>query len=277
MQTLQGTGLLGLLEKWAPIVAPLALIQPWLIALAKKLLFKGRIDAYEAAWVEVGFSGFGPTIGMMGTLRAIHRDQFVRQIDLTLIRLKDGATHSFNWIGFRAERLSSSSGPELNFELAAGFLVATTQPHRYNILFVDSGSQSDMRPYLDNLQKAWEPPQLAVALGAGQPNPSPLVERLLQLPEAERLPRLYEEFSQGKAHVDAFSAINRILYWEPGDYTIQMNIRTARPDRTFSKRWTVRLTTDDSERLRLNTLGILRGALGMGVTFNFAYPRYTPK
>lgn len=268
--------LLAFLTKWAPIVAPVALVQPWIIALVKRLFMRGRVDAYEAAWVELGFSSFGPTIGVMGTLRATHRDQFVHQIDLTVTRLKDGATHDFKWLGFRAERVTSSSGPELSFELAAGFLIPTTQPHRYSILFNDAESQNDMRAHLINLRQGWEPLELALARGPQTDSPA-AVTKVLQLPEPLRLQQLYTDFSSEKVHIDAFAAIGRILYWEPGDYVIQMNVRVARPHRVFTTQWRVQLGADDAERLRLNVIPILRETLGQSVSFNFAYLPYLPE
>lgn len=66
------------LKSWGTlIVAAVALIQPWLIAAWKKFLRRQKIEVYEAGTMEIGFSTFGPTIGLQGAVRAINRDAFV--------------------------------------------------------------------------------------------------------------------------------------------------------------------------------------------------------
>src|ERR1700682_1369881 len=94
------------LKGWGSlIVATVALIQPWIIALWRKAFRPGSIDIHETGTIEIGYSSFGPTVGLRGTLRAVHHDQFVRIIDLTVIKEKDAARHFFPWVVFRAEKL----------------------------------------------------------------------------------------------------------------------------------------------------------------------------
>ena len=87
--------LTAFLKGWGSlIVAAVALVQPWVIGLWKKFFRPGTIDIHETGTIEVGYSGFGPTIGLRGTLRAVHRDQFVRDIQLAVAKLKDDSKHS---------------------------------------------------------------------------------------------------------------------------------------------------------------------------------------
>src|SRR5438552_10322360 len=103
------SGLPGFLKGWGSlIVAVVALIQPWVIALWRRFFRPGTIDIHETGTIEVGYSGFGPTIGLRGTLRAVHRDQFVRDIQVAIAKVKDGSKHSFEWVVFRAEKLTST-------------------------------------------------------------------------------------------------------------------------------------------------------------------------
>src|SRR5687767_14744653 len=100
-----GSGIVGFLKGWGSLViATAALVQPWLLALWRRR--SGTIDVYETGGaVEVGYSGFGPTVGLRGTLRAAHRDQFIRDIRVTIVKKRDGSTHVFDWLVFKAEKI----------------------------------------------------------------------------------------------------------------------------------------------------------------------------
>lgn len=71
------------------IVSFFLIVQVRLIALWKRYMKKGQINLYETGTVEIGYSTFGPTIGINGTLRAWNKDVFVRSIDLMVVREKD--------------------------------------------------------------------------------------------------------------------------------------------------------------------------------------------
>ena len=52
----------------------LALAQVWLIAIWRKAFRNGTLVVYETASIEVGFSAFGATVTLLGTLRAEKHD-----------------------------------------------------------------------------------------------------------------------------------------------------------------------------------------------------------
>src|SRR5437660_1351433 len=79
----RGHSLVSDAKLWLAIVA---LVQPWLIALWKKFLLRGRIRAYPSANIEIGFSTFGPTVALQGTLHASHRDIFVTSAGMVVTR-----------------------------------------------------------------------------------------------------------------------------------------------------------------------------------------------
>lgn len=109
-----------LLRTWGSlIVAVVALAQPWAFAFYRRFFRPGQVDIYETGNIEIGFSGFGPTIGLYGTLRALNRESFARSIDLRLVRLKDRAEHRFSWALLRSEKLSSTSGRDMTFQFCS--------------------------------------------------------------------------------------------------------------------------------------------------------------
>src|SRR5216684_3735636 len=76
----------------AAIALLLPLVREWLKGHAPS-----RVDIHEAGVLGLTYGPAGPTIGMRGTVRAVNRDVFVREMELNLRRLKDGAEHQLQW------------------------------------------------------------------------------------------------------------------------------------------------------------------------------------
>jgi hypothetical protein len=160
------------------------------------------------------------------------------------------------------------------FDFSRGLFTLTLgSPFPYNIQFWDREVQEEIRPHLEGLRTAWA--QAFLEAGGSQ-----LLEAGADLATVgselqAAMKNLYKTFSQRPEHVQAFSSLGRLCYWEPGRYHLQMDVQTARPNRTYSQAWEFELSTGDVEALRLNIIKILREACGQvfGV-YNFAYPKY---
>jgi hypothetical protein len=119
------------------IVAWAALLLPGLRALWRRFVKPGTVEIYNTGTLEVGYSNFGATIGLHGTLRARDRDLFVRSAHLDLIRERDQAHRRLEWGVFRSSRVNLAHPEQMVVELAAGFMLLTSQPFRYNVQFHD--------------------------------------------------------------------------------------------------------------------------------------------
>jgi hypothetical protein len=103
------------LKGWGSlIIAAVALAQPWVIGLFKKCFKRKRVEIYETGAIEIGLSTFGPTVGLFGTLNAMHGDGVVRNMTLKVVRLKDKAEHDFSWRFFRSPKFFAT-GPDPQF------------------------------------------------------------------------------------------------------------------------------------------------------------------
>ncbi len=258
-------------KQWlTPIVAVLALLQPWIIIVFRKLFVKGTVEIYETGSIEVGYSSFGATIGLHGTLRVLQRDQFIRSIELTVTKQKDHSTHVFNWGAFRTQKLTASGAEEASVELPYGFLLTTTQPHRYNIQFFDTSLQEEIRPHLIKVAKAWseavgQMPTLGVSFAP------------VQAAHQQAVQDLWQQFSKKDPLLEAYTAIDRLCYWDPGRYFFEMRVNTANPGRTFMRSWSFELSQDDVKSLRLNTVKLLGDVCGRVYgQYNFAWAKYQP-
>lgn len=251
----------GFLKGWGSLsVATVALVQPWLIGVWRKFYRAGSVDIYETGLLELGYNNFGPAIGLRGTLRAVHRDQFIRNITLTLVKEKDGSTHSFDWLLFRAEKINNLGTEDVWAEIASGFMLLTSQPHRYSTLFCDRTTQEELKASIEALQKAWSEhkgtPASVAALAAQRD--------------------IYIPFSQTKPHVDTWGALDRKMYWEPGKYSLEMQVHTTRPEREFTRQWTFEISPAEFETLRMNAVILCRVGCEQGGRYVFVNPKYDP-
>lgn len=240
-------------------IAIVALVQPWLYWLYKKYGKGGHLDVHRTGQLEVGFSYFGPTLGLQGTLRAVDRDFFVSRMLLVLVRDADNARHEFEWGAFRPPQLLLGE-PKDPVETPAGFMLQPLAPRRYNILFIDTQTRSSVLQLAERLSRGWAESVHTAAV----PHDS--------------IRQHYEQvFSRQPLHIDTFSALERLIYWEPGSYTVRLTIQCTRPNRTFTDVFKFSLTPEDVASLRLNKLTVLAAAVDQvptGWRWNFASPRY---
>lgn len=262
---------------WGDFVAVLALIQPWVVAIWRKYCRPGAIDIFETGTIEVGYTTFGPTLGLHGTLRARDRDLFVRSAHVELVKCKDQSRHQFEWGVFRSPRIALGKPEDLSLELPAGFMVLTSQPHRYSIQFHDMKIQEEIRSVLEPVSRKWGeivarqratvPPKETTDLAAWFSSVGAMLSTKNQA--------AFEEFSKTPEFTDALTRIDRLCYWERGDYELLLIIRTARPDRQFQHKWWFALSESDERGLHLNPFGILLQVCGQPTgQYYFAYARY---
>lgn len=256
------------------ILAIYGIVQVWFIALWKKYARKSEGTLYETGSIEIGYSSYGPTIGLNGTLRALNKDVFISSIGLLIVREKDKAEHSFRWIAFRPPKIDLAGTQPLSMEIPSGFLVSPESPHRYNIVFNDEKLFEEIRPQFnlyiaewykvaDQLGKIW-PPSLGL---------TPPPEVVAQQTE------LMEVFRKCKIHFDVYATLNRLCYWEPGDYQMIVRVRTSKPDRVLSSNYRFSITEADSNNLKLNVITMLEEPISTYLRvqkypYNFAYAAY---
>lgn len=215
------------------------------------------MQVFEAGTIEIGYSTFGPTVGLYGTIRAKNKDVFVSYIELEVVRLRDGATHSFDWAFFRSNKIRLSQLSDVQLELASGFVLPTSQPRHYNIVFVDNETQEQLSAGLQPFAKEWS--EYLVKRGPSESKESSNVH-----PSDQSRLVAYEEFVDKKIHQDTLTKVDRLRYWDPGKYSITMTTETADPNIDFSNSWDFQIDEANARLLSLNSLEILRGVCAPG-------------
>ncbi len=257
------------LQQWGTLaIAFIALIQPWVLFFYRKFFKRPVVEVFEAGNIEIGYSAFGPTVGLNGTLKVDNKDVFIRGIEVEVVRLHDHSTHHYEWSLFRSNKVRLSQLSDMEFELAAGFVLSPSQPHRYNILFVESKAQQDLLTDLQPFTKEWNDFLLQRLSEEVKKFPNVLPADQLRL-------AIYEEFFQTKIHSDTFAKLERSRYWDPGEYSITMTVNTSSPNETYPSSWTFSIDEANATMLSYNTLEILRTVCGSGTgIWNFANCQY---
>ena len=257
--------------QWGPwIISAIALVQVWIIAIFKRIK-KPIVEIYESGNIEVGYSGFGPTLGLLGTMRSLHKDAFVERITATLTKLKDHSVHSFSWRAFRPSTISLGTTEPFRFEVASSFLLTCNNPFKYNIFFVDESFTAEISPKVLDVSQKWVEYRTRKLNELKKQYPDNF-NMLLDNPMLDQT--IYDEFSESRALTPAYTILDRACYWEPAEYTLSLQITTAKPNRIFKKAFSFSLSEDDVKLLHLNTITILRTMCGFNDKFNFASPEY---
>lgn len=257
-------------QNWTAIVATLALIQPWLFSLYKRAFKKGKVDIYPSGNIEIGFSEFGPTIGIQGTLLATNKDVFINNIQLKIRKLKNNEEHKFDWIAFKPPQINLGHNFPQTIEWPASFIVSTSQPNRYVIVFSDIETLNEIRVLIEGCIKetqtlrqkyhylSW--PKEGTVVGVGHED-------------------VLREYRNSQAYQKAYDVINRFLYWEKGDCELTIIVNTDKPRKVFRSLYKFSLTDQDFESLRLNVISIIQNPFRLAFQQNpwiyyFAYTSY---
>jgi hypothetical protein len=253
--------------KWMSfVIAVVALVQPWIRGIGRKLF--GNIEIYETGAIEIGYGGFGGTVGLHGTLRAKWCDFFVSSSFAKVERLADHSQHHFDWGLFRAVKGTIKGTGDETVELPAGFILHESEPHRFNIQFHDNALQQEVQSVLTKLDTAWrEGRGQAIADVRG-------TKQILAAIEVYNKTS-FDEFGSQPICNEIHTALRNLCYWSAGEYKLTLTFSTATPTRTFSREWFFTLTDQDIIMLLVNIYHMMTNTCDQAlIPPRFVYPRY---
>lgn len=252
------------------LLALYGIIQVWFISLWKNVLRTGKLSIYETGRLEVGYSNFGPTIALNGTLCTQRKNLFVSNISLFLTKNRDQSTHTLEWTAFRSSQLRIVPTDPISLELPSGFIVRIDQPHRYHIFFSDKQTRSELEPVLIDVRKEWQE-----YLNSKKQHIYDIVMNA-KIEEKIVIQSIFEKefyLSNEKAK-KAWDLLNRKNYLENGSYRLKMIVKTSNPSKSFTAEWLFDLSEDEFQILRLNSVSTLRELCLGEVNYFFAFPEY---
>ncbi len=246
-------------DTWTAIVAFAALIQPWIVTVWKKVFQRGTVDIYETPIAEIGFSTFGATIGLSGTLRSRQRDMFIQNTWLTL---RDQTTkRQFHWTAFRVPKISvgttGSQTQEVSLDPPYSFMILLLEPHRLNILFSDTALLQEAQPRVEKLKQEWIASVQSIEL------PELPFDSNVQRNLTKKLRRAHERFSTTDNYRATLDFLEEVFPWAAGTFELTLHVRTARPNRTYKRAWKISFTEQEIANLRNNISFTLEEALGL--------------
>jgi hypothetical protein len=243
----------------------IALVQMWVVKAVEKLR-RGKIEIFESKAIQVGHGALGPSLALLGTLRAVGKEVFVRDMHAVVERKRDHARLTLTWWAFR----SPASG-RLNLEPVYGFLASPAQPFRYDLFLVDSDF-AESRGKLEGLGRRWiDFVRARIAHLPAEQGVDP--STILNNPALSET--LFSEFLREPEAMDVFQGFDGRTYWEVGEYAVALIVVDA-DARRFRKSWTFRLGAEDAKRLRSNAAGAIREVCGLLPGYASAYAQYEP-
>lgn len=255
------------LEKYGTlIIAVIALAQPWIIFLWKKLIKSGTIDFFKTGNLEVGFSDFASTLGINGTLRGLDKELYVSKIELDLKKLKNSSAFNFEWAIFRDTKFSLGNTQNMTLELPNGFIVSPQSPKSVNIQFHDTKQKEELRPLLNELNTKW-----TNYLNTHYPYDM----RIKDTDREKKIQDYYNTFCATTESNTIYAKLNNEFYWEKSTYELTFKIFTSKPNKSFSFKYSFNLTEEDCESLRLNVISTMNSTCRQNTfNFQFVYPSY---
>lgn len=260
-------------EIWTLIVGGLsllALFRPEWSAFYR--WYRSDLDLHPVGRIELGFAGFGSSLAFQGTLRAIHSEEFVSNINIHIEKSNDQNTHILHWLVFRSTAISidfmSKQQQNIDVQVAAPFSISISEPKRFHIMFSNIKSIETLKNDAEYLKREWQN-------FVTRPETREYVKRLTEENIGSgRESVLFDEFcshlqsNSDNIVVNLHSALERKIIWEPGEYTMKIIIETSRPNKIITYICSFSVSEKQFIRLKSNTIGILMDLCGFTSNFN---------
>lgn len=212
-----------------PLVFVLVMLSQALIRLLSPLFIRPKIQVYPSGQIEIGFSQFGSTITLFGTLQSKIGDNFITQIELLVKDTTGQICRTFEWRALKPYTFSLvPNKEEMKLELVSAFLLSTKAPFKYNIVFVD-----------DELLKSYTGEVLKI-------------HQLWKDDEKKDM----EAFLQTDAVQTMLTKFHEDFYWKAGHYNLNMVIHTQ--NKTYTTPFQLSLTEQQVEVLKSNLIKIVK-------------------
>lgn len=217
----------------------------------RNFIIKPRLNNSISPIAEVGYSHYGPTFAIAGTLTALNAVILIYNICVEITNIDKKSSHFMDWFAFRSIQHTMGNFSELDLTMTSKFTITPEKAHKYNILFIDNGRFSEMKPLLKAIKSTWAEYLVAAAKDNKPIHPG----------------KLFSEFQQLKLIADAATRLETITYWEPGHYQAKIRITAENPKQLFDITQSFFLTPADAQTLTNNTSKIIANICQQPQTF----------
>lgn len=257
----------------APILGLIGFAQLWILKLWDRYVSTPVLEIHPSGKIEIGFSPFGPTVALFGTLRAKNKPVFVKEMRAIVVRQKDNSKLNLSWRAFRANQVTIDPQHQQThaLEIASSFMVRPESPHKYNVFLDGSEFQEALQSEVQPLKVKWKQFTNEI-LGAIDDNPIAQISKFTQNPIVQE--KIFEQFqSLGRAK-QFVGKVNEYFFWKPGEYTIKFIVDSDADPSAISKEWWVEVSEEDARLLRQNSELVVKELCNFTTTYNFVYKPY---
>lgn len=179
---------------------------------------------------------------------------------MDVIRRRTRECHRFEWFGLLPPRLSSQEVTESALQMPTKFMITSSQPYLYNILFVNQEQYGRLKPIFKALRYAWEP----------------RIQNRVPPPAETSLQDMFRDFIKDPSVAQLADKLQGLSFWEDGEYILRLQIKTPQPRRSLEIRKNFVLSTADAQCLRSNAPAIIADLCSQpGISYNIASPGLT--
>jgi hypothetical protein len=220
-------------------IAIAALIQPWIIALLRKL-FAG-VTYRPRDQVDISFNiNIGNTIGFSCFVLVKRSDLLIEKITAKAVRKNDGRNFHFDALFHRKIKLvesrNSSASTEAEAEEFHPVWLRAGESRQMNVLLVEKGNRETVYQLRDDLlSEIQDLPEL---------DQSKRVRLSKEVTEADDLLEIIGASNEAEGVINSFYDQ---LVWTPGDYEVTINVKTNRRD--FSHKYAFNLDGEKNDEL----------------------------
>ncbi|MES1147237.1 MAG: hypothetical protein ABUL49_00640 [bacterium] len=236
------------------LVAVVALAQPWLIALYKKWR-KTKVRVDLRGLPEIGFSGFGNTLGIIGVIHCGAGSVFVRDMKIKVCRTEDDAKATLEWLAIKSLKITPAVDET---SIATGFVVSESSPVPFNIVFVSKV------PWDEHLNR--------YRLRSEEIRNEVQNNRELDMTDEDVVIKTTYLLTNDQVGVEVWSRIDKSLFWQTGNYECELHLSLADGRQVNCSKVKFYISEDQSKTLGYNAVGILDSARNLEPHFNFIYP-----
>jgi len=241
-----------------PFIFILVALSQLVLGILSKLGKKPKISFFPGGQIEVGFSIFGPTLTLFGTLRASHADAFVSRIELKLIGPEISSPRIMEWRVFKPYTFGfAPQAAEQQYELVSAFLLSPLTSFKNSIVFVDDPFIEAHTSKIVSIQSLWE----EFNKEAGNPE-APAV-----------LPKRFDAFYKTPEVQQVVADLERVTYWKAGEYRLDMRIHTSNPDKTHTFPMTFHLSEENADILDSSLKRVAQLMCGLEVSIRYVYSK----
>lgn len=226
-----------------------------------KFFQKPPLHHHLSDQIEIGYTMYGPTLGVAGRISANNQAIFIHDIALEITNSTHKTAFHFGWFQFRPHKFTIGGLHGLDFKMASKFMVYPQNPHQYNILFSDQKGYASIKPTLLEIKRQW----------------SFHNELIKNNPAHAPSGSIFADFLKAPVTQELLGDLRAACYWRAGEYLLNILVNTRNPNQIFRVQRKFYVNDDEIQLLERNSSNIVADLCKISnVEYHFLSSKITP-